>query len=162
MSETPNPIDQLVATWNMHSQITLLMLQNISTDEALDTITPEDGRTVGQVFADIHNVRLRWLEVGSPGLFDQMERLNTDSDEELAGLTRQAIYEALQESGWAIGELLKEGFAHHRLRGFTPHPAIFLGYLIPSESYDRGQACATLGHSGLYFNMSAFGLDQNE
>ena len=52
------------------------------------------------------------------------------------------------QSGDAVASLLDRGFRDGRIKGFKPHPAAFLGYLISHESHHRGQIMLSLKQSG--------------
>lgn len=68
--------------------------------------------------------------------------------------------EVLRASGAAIAELLRRSFASDgRVKGFKPHAAAFLTYLISHESHHRGQIALTLKQAGHPLDRrTAFGL----
>ena len=72
----PLPIvveEQLIETWAIHNRINLYLLDAIP-DDALGSSLPTKSRTVHDLFAHMHNVRLLWLksaESGPPGGPDQ-------------------------------------------------------------------------------------------
>ncbi len=134
--------DQLIETWNIHNRVNLYLLQAVPT-AALGAALAPKHRTVYQLFAHMHNVRLMWLKSAGPELLAGLEKLDsTDGDK--TGLAR-----ALTASGKAIEALLRKSVAAGgRVKGFKPHAVAFLGYLIAHESHHRGQIGWTLKGTG--------------
>lgn len=54
------------------------------------------------------------------------------------------LREALVASGEAIEEMLERSLESGKLKGFKPHPTVFVGYLISHESHHREQIVMTL------------------
>jgi uncharacterized damage-inducible protein DinB len=134
--------DPLVETWAIHARINLYLL-NAVPDEAMGAALPK-CRTVYDQFAHIHNVRLMWLKSAAPELLAGLEKLETKS-----GGTRDKLRTALEGSGKAIEGLLRKALASGgKVKGFKPHAAAFLGYLISHESHHRGQIGWTLKQTG--------------
>ena len=50
-------IEQIIDSWHIHTRITFYLLDAIP-EEALAGISASKGRSVGQMFAHVHNVRL--------------------------------------------------------------------------------------------------------
>jgi len=101
------------------------------------------GRTVGEEFAHIHDVRLMWLKSAAPALLDGLEKLGKEGAGSQAGLQQ-----ALDASAMAVETMLARAVASGRVKGFKPHPAAFLGYLIAHESYHQGDIGVRLTQSG--------------
>jgi uncharacterized damage-inducible protein DinB len=135
--------DQLLETWDVHNRINLYLLDAISPESLSDTPAPK-GRNVGEQFAHLHNVRLMWLKSAAPELLTELVKIEKDAP---AG--KAALRQSLEGSGRAIRDLLaksaKEG---GRVKGFKPHAAAFLGYLVSHESHHRGQIVLTLKQAG--------------
>lgn len=137
------PLDeQLLDTWNIHNRINLYMLDAIA-PEALSGVSTSKGRSVGEEFAHIHNVRLMWLESAAPDLFASLEKI-----EQTTANDKQLLLDSLSRSGAAIVELVRRGLESGRIKGFKPHPVAFVGYLISHESYHRGEIGIILTQSG--------------
>jgi uncharacterized damage-inducible protein DinB len=145
--------DQLVETWLIHDRINRFLLDAIS-DEALGASIGAKNRTVYQLFAHIHNVRLMWLKPAAPELLGDLPKLDGKS------VDRQLLVDALEGSGKAIAELIhKSAAAGGKVKGFKPHLTAFVGYLISHESHHRGQIGWTLKNSGHPLSQKiAFGL----
>ncbi len=59
------------------------------------------------------------------------------------------LRKSLVDSGKAVGALLSQSLAAGgKVKGFKPHAAAFLGYLIAHESHHRGQIVLTLKQAG--------------
>ena len=132
----------LIDTWDIHNRINLYLLDAID-EKHLSDISASKGRTVGEQFAHIHNVRLMWLKAASPELFQAQTKIEKENK-----LTKKLLSSALANSCAAISRLLETGFATGKIKGFKPHPSAFLGFLISHESHHRGQIILSLKQSG--------------
>jgi uncharacterized damage-inducible protein DinB len=146
--------EQLIETWAIHNRINLYLLDAVS-DGALGDVLAPKFRSVYQLFAHIHNVRLMWLKAAAPQLLAGVEKLETDETGD-----KQRLRKALEASGQAVQELLRKALsAGGKVKGFKPHATAFLGYLISHESHHRGQIGWTLKHTGQPLDKkTAFGL----
>lgn len=135
--------EQLLDTWNIHNRVNLYLLDAIP-PEALPGVAASKGRSVGAMFAHIHNVRLMWLKSAAPELLEGLEKIENEQ-----ATDKTLLLHALSQSGAAIATLLRNGLEHsNKIKGFKPHAVAFLGYLISHESYHRGEICMTLTQSG--------------
>jgi uncharacterized damage-inducible protein DinB len=146
--------DQLVETWLLHNRINLYFLDAIS-DEAMAATPSPKCRTVHDLFAHVHNVRLLWLKSAAPELIGDLEKIETKT----VG-SRATLRAALEASGRAVEQLLRKALAANgKIKGFKPHAVAFLGYLIAHESHHRGQAGWALKLSGQPLDKkTAYGL----
>ncbi|HWB25155.1 MAG TPA: DinB family protein [Chitinophagaceae bacterium] len=134
-------MQQFLDTWHIHNRINLYLLEAIE-EEYLADVSASKGRTAGEQFAHMHNVRLMWLKAAVPEMLGDMNKIEKET------ITKKILAEALAKSGNAVAELLKKGFESGKIKGFKPHPAAFLGYLISHESHHRGQVMLILKQSG--------------
>jgi len=135
--------NQLLETWEIHNRINLYVLDAIVT-EGLQAQSPAKGRTVGELFAHLHNVRLMWLKAAAPELLKGLEKL-----EKTETGKKDFMRKSLVDSGKAIRELVSQALSSGgRVKGFKPHAAAFLGYLISHESHHRGQIVLLLKQAG--------------
>jgi uncharacterized damage-inducible protein DinB len=68
--------DQLIETWAIHNRINIYLLDAV-TDDALGAALSPKSRTVFDLFAHIHNVRLMWLKAAAPDLQSGLQKLET-------------------------------------------------------------------------------------
>jgi uncharacterized damage-inducible protein DinB len=134
--------EPLVETWSIHNRINLYLLEAVPAEALGSTLAPKH-RSIGQIFAHVHNVRLMWLKAAAPDLLEGIAKL------EAAAAGKAAIAAALEASGRAIEALLRKSVAAGgKIKGFKPHATAFAGYLISHESHHRSQVVWTLKNAG--------------
>ena len=135
--------NQLVETWQIHDRINLYLLDAIDA-ESLSSHSASKGRSVGEQFAHLHNVRLMWLKSAAPELLQGLVKVENEQAND-----KKLLAKSLSASGKAIDALLTQSLeAGGKVRGFKPHAAAFLGYLISHESHHRGQIALSLKQAG--------------
>lgn len=130
-----------IETWEIHHRINLYLLNAIR-EEHLSDLAASKGRNVGEQFAHLHHVRMMWLKAADPDLLHGLNKIEKGS------ITKKQLAAELGKSATAITSLLQHGFEQGKIKGFKPHPAAFLGYLISHESHHRGQIMLCLKQSG--------------
>src|SRR6187200_2092274 len=145
---------QLLETWDIHNRINLYLLDAVE-PAALVSLSASKGRSVGEQFAHLHNVRLMWLKSAAPELLKGLDKIESEQAND-----KKLLAKSLTESGKAIGALLAQSLeAGGKVKGFKPHAAAFLGYLISHESHHRGQIGWTLKFTGRPIDQkTSFGL----
>lgn len=133
---------ELLETWEINNRINLYLLNAID-EKNLPDFSASKGRTVGEQFAHMHNVRLMWLKAAMPALLEEQTKIEKEGK-----LTKKLLVAQLEKSSEAISKLLINGFETGRIKGFKPHPSAFFGYLISHESHHRGQIILSLKQSG--------------
>ncbi len=146
--------DQLLDTWRIHTRINLYILDAIP-EEAFTAPAPKKGRSFPDMLGHIHNVRLMWLQAGDPALLEGLEKLPKGRADDPVRLRA-----ALGSSAAAIGLLLKQALeSGARVKGFKPHTAAFLGYLISHEAYHHGEVGIALSEAGYPLDKkTAYGM----
>ena len=135
--------NQLVETWQIHDRINLYLLDAVDA-QSLDSHWASKGRSVGEQFAHIHNVRLMWLKSAAPELLKELVKVENEHAN-----NKKLLAKSLTDSGKAIASLLTQSLeAGGKVKGFKPHAAAFLGYLISHESHHRGQIALSLKQAG--------------
>jgi uncharacterized damage-inducible protein DinB len=133
---------QLLETWDVHNRVNLYVLDAVESEHLKD-VSASKGRTVGEQFAHIHNVRLMWLKSAAPDLLGKLKKIEK---EEATG--KKLLKQSLTDSGRAINLLLAKSIeSDGKIKGFKPHVTAFLGYLIAHESHHRGQIALSLKQS---------------
>jgi len=135
-------MEQLIDTWEISNRINLYLLSEIK-EAHLKDVAASKGRNVGEQFAHLHNVRLMWLKVAKPELMETVSKIEKED-----GITKKLLHDSLTASANAMTQLLQEAFIKEKIKGFKPHPAAFLGYLITHEAHHRGQILLALKQSG--------------
>ena len=145
--------DPLVETWQIHDRINLYLLKAVPR-EALGSAMAAKHRTVFQLFAHMHNVRLMWLKAAAADLLEGLSKVEGDKGE------KAALESALKASGRAMATLIEKSQASGgKVKGFKPHVVAFVGYLISHESHHRGQIGWTLKSTGHPLDQkTAYGL----
>ena len=135
--------DPLAETWAIHNRVNVYLLDAIE-DDAIGAALPK-SRNVHDLFATC-------TTCGSCGSSPQRRRSCSmgwrNSKPKLCG-SKKKLREALVASGKAIETVLREASERGgKVKGFKPHAAAFLGYLISHESHHRGQIGWTLKQTG--------------
>ncbi len=135
--------NQLLEMWQIHDRINVYLLDAVDA-ESLSSHSASKGRSAGEQFAHIHNVRLMWLKAAAPDLLKGLAKIENEQAND-----KKLLRKSLSDSGKAIGTLLTTSLATGgKVKGFKPHTAAFLGYLISHESHHRGQIMLTLKQAG--------------
>lgn len=132
----------LIETWKIQQQVNELLLKSID-EGSLADIAATKGRSVGEQLAHIHNVRLMWLNVAAPELWQEQVKIEKGQP-----ITKKLLLNSLQKSADGIAGLLQIGIETGKIKGFKPHPTAFLGYIIAHEAHHRGQVILTLKQNG--------------
>jgi uncharacterized damage-inducible protein DinB len=135
--------NQFLETWQIHDRINIYLLDAVD-PVSLYSHSASKGRSVGEQFAHIHNVRLMWMKAAAPDLLKGLTKIENEQAQD-----KKLLRKALADSGKAMGTLLGQSLASDgKVKGFKPHVAAFLGYLISHESHHRGQIVLTLKQAG--------------
>jgi uncharacterized damage-inducible protein DinB len=135
--------NQFLETWDIHNRINLYLLEAIE-PAALGSYSASKGRSAGEQFAHLHNVRLMWLKAAAPELLDRLVKIEKEQADD-----KQLLRKSLLTSGEAIRSLLsRSAQSEGKVKGFKPHATAFLGYLISHESHHRGQIVLSLKQAG--------------
>ena len=135
-------MNALINTLQINNRITLYMLDGIDAAHLTDKAGGR-GRSVGEQFAHLHNVRLMWLDVSAPALKGGLEKIEKEK-----ALDKELLIASLTASGEAMGQLLAQGLEAGKIKNFKPHPEAFLGYILAHDAHHRGQAALILKLNG--------------
>lgn len=137
-------MDSLLLAWDTHHRILLHLLEAIP-EAALSATASNGGRSVGQMFAHLHNVRLMWLEAADPPSAAVLEKVPARKKD---GYTLAQLRAALESSGAAMGRLFEQGLAAGRIKNVPLLPAVFYSYLVAHDWYHIGEIGIALTQSG--------------
>jgi len=130
---------QFLEAWDIHNRVNLFLLDAVE-PEHLKDVSASKGRNVGEQFAHIHNVRLMWLKQAAPELIGELQKIEKDGAPD-----KELLRRSITDSGRAMNRLLAQGLeSGGKIKGFKPHVAAFLGYLVSHESHHRGQIALSL------------------
>lgn len=132
--------EELVAAFRKGNDHNLTLLRAIDVESLLLRPRPR-ARTIGKVFAHLHEVRLRWLgSGGGQRWIEEIEPLAEGEEE-----SRDALEAALSASADAIAAFLRETLAAAgRVKGFRGSIPDFVAYLVAHDAHHRGQVLALL------------------
>jgi uncharacterized damage-inducible protein DinB len=133
---------ELTDTWQINNRINLYLLDGIA-DAHLGDMLASKGRNVGSQFAHMHNVRLMWLKVAAPDIYEQQNKIEKE-----ANITKELLAQHLTASGDAISALIERGVKDGKIKGFKPHATAFTGYMVAHEAHHRSQIIIALKQSG--------------
>lgn len=122
-------MNALLETWDISARLNIYLLEAIS-DEQLG-IKLTKGKSVLGNFTHIHNVRLMWLKASAPELMEGLAKLEE-------GVSREELISSLSASAAAIRTLIERAETPDgRIKGFKPHAAGFVGYMVSHETFHR-------------------------
>jgi uncharacterized damage-inducible protein DinB len=124
----------LLNTFAINEGANQLLLDNIA-PQAWEAPPPNGrGRSIGDIAAHIHNVRLMWLAAA-----DKSAKIPAKLDADKA--SREQIQSGLKASAAAIQALIRKGLADPagRVPNFKPDVVAFVGHLVSHDSHHRGQ-----------------------
>lgn len=134
-------MESLLETWRIHDRIHRYLLEAIPEEQLATPLTK--GKSVAANFTHIHNVRLMWLKSAAPDLLEGQIKFEKEP------VSRQVLEERLESSGVAIEEMIRRAETPTgRIKGFKPHAAAFVGYLISHESFHRAMVEIALRQAG--------------
>ncbi len=138
-------VEDVLEVWRVHEEINSFLLARIPGDGFNAVMPPQRGqpshtRTVAQVFAHLHGMRLEHL---GRDLLEGVPRLDSN-----ATPSREQLQMAFKASGAAVETRLSRVLATHERIEERPG-IVLLGYLVSHESHHRGQILLALKHSGV-------------
>ena len=143
-------IKDIVDTWTMNNKVTLYLLKNIET-EWLSAKLNGSGRTIGEQFIHINNIRSMWIsKVG--------EKIDLKLDKKISK-DKTELIKGLEITSEKMAETLNNVFSENKIKGYKPHPTAFFAQMISHESHHRGQIMATITRNNFEISKSVnFGL----
>lgn len=135
--------EQLLETWQINNRINLYLLDAIAEENLSATMTSK-GRSAGEQFAHIQNVRLMWLKASQPELLEGQTKIEKEQ-----ALDKKLLATSLKSSGDAIERLIESSIENGgKVKGFKPHVTAFVAYLCAHDAHHRSQAIIALKQAG--------------
>jgi len=123
----------LLNAFNTNDRINHYLIDSLAREAWMAKPPAGKGRSIPQIVAHMHNVRIMWLKASANGSRTpaQLDRTKLSPTQALRGLeqSRRALGVVIS------GALTSDG----RVKGFRPDVAGFLGYLIAHDAHHRGQ-----------------------
>jgi uncharacterized damage-inducible protein DinB len=136
-------LEQLLETWHINNRINLYLLDAVA-PESLGSSLLSKGRSAGEQFAHVHNVRLMWIKSALPAALEKSAKIEKEN-----ALDKSLLRKSLTESGEMMAELFARAVEENgRVKGFKPHVTAFLGYIVAHESHHRSQIVLALKQAG--------------
>jgi len=129
-----NAQESIPQMFAVNEKINQLLLSNIP-DAAWRAEPPgASGRTIAEIFAHMHNVRLMWLKAAAK---------DAELPAKLEGktCTLEEVKASLAESARSCSGLIEAALATPaaQVKNFKPDAAHFVAYLISHDAHHRGQ-----------------------
>jgi uncharacterized damage-inducible protein DinB len=134
--------EHIIEAWKINNEMNLLLVDHLD-EEAFACVSASKGKTIGEHFSHLHNVRIEWLENFYPEQFKDIEKISRERS-----CDKAFIKESLVRSGEAVIKLLRQTLREGKIKGYKKHPVIFTGYLISHDSHHRGQILLALKQCG--------------
>jgi uncharacterized damage-inducible protein DinB len=133
-----------------------LLLEHLDARAWRAKLPGQQGRTIADIFAHVHNIRRKWLRLSAPHLKlpGPLDRRRCTQKQARAALAESALRcsemlaDALTVPPGRVRSFLRDGWA----RPWRPGTAMF-AYMISHDAHHRGQACM-LAHQ-LGFRLAA-------
>ncbi len=136
--------DELVEAWRTNNRINLFLIDRISDEGMLCTLSTRGGRDVARQFAHMHNNRVWQLEKRAKDL-----SVGLTTFEGKSSPPKRQLMDAFSASSEAIETFLTDILAGKpKRRGFKRGIFTTLAYLVAHESHHRGSILLTLKQSG--------------
>ena len=137
-------IEQVVEAWRTNQRINAYLIEGISDEGLLCTLSTRGGRNVVRQFCHVHNVRIYQLERRARHLSKGAVKFETKQEPD-----REALLRALEDTGERVEQWLRlaaEG--DERVKTMRGGVIASLGYLISHEGHHRGSIMLTLKQCG--------------
>lgn len=136
--------DEILDAWRTSHRVNLLLLDAISDEGMLATLSTRGGRNVARQFAHLHTVRLMHLEARAKSLSKGARAFATEDVP-----SRKELVAALDDSADRVAEWLRRAAAGEKgFRAFKKGVATTLAYLVAHEAHHRGNVLLTLKQCG--------------
>ncbi|MBI1258465.1 MAG: hypothetical protein GC204_13440 [Chloroflexi bacterium] len=139
---------QVLEAWDTHQQMFWLLFDAIEPDAFAGKPTGMSGRSVGNIFAHLNNLRIDWMKASAPELIDGLMRIPVKSKAERESIRKDQLRPALEKSGAAMRRMFAGALDKGKLKGHKTPIMTMYSYMIAHEWYHIGEVGMTLTLSG--------------
>ena len=135
--------ESVLQTFAVNEKINHLLLSSLPDGAWIVDPPSGAGRTIAEIFAHMHNVRLMWLKAAAK---------DGELPEKLEGRTcaPEQVRASLAESAASCSRLIEGALATPtaKIKNFRPDAIHFVAYLISHDTHHRGQISLLARQSG--------------
>jgi uncharacterized damage-inducible protein DinB len=139
-------ISEITEAWHVNNRINLFLIDNISNEGWLSTLSSPGGRDVARQFAHLHNVRVMWLETRPAAFRKTLPPLK--KFESTYSPSKHEVKEALSISADAMEKLFEAAVTEGTMPGYKRGVLTLFGYFITHDAHHRGNILLTLKQTG--------------
>ena len=132
-------LEPILRQWTTNNNINLFLLEATSS-EALEASVPNGGRSVGQIFRHMVEVRNQWLAgIDSDHVGEKLPK----------SVDVRTLVQGFSASAAAVADVITQlGDPHAKVKGFGEDLTAFVMYLSSHDAHHRGQILLTLRIAG--------------
>ncbi len=144
----PDLNDQLLEAWDTHIQMCDLLFNSLEPDAFAGKPTGISGRSIGNIYAHVNNMRWEWIKVSAPELLDGLIRIPVKTKAEREAITKEQLQPALEKSAAALRTMFANALDKGKLKGQKTPLMTMFSYMIAHEWYHVGEIGMTATLSG--------------
>jgi uncharacterized damage-inducible protein DinB len=153
---------ETLQAYALNNRMNQLLLEHLDSRAWRAKKPGQEGRTIADIFAHVHNARCKWLRLSAshiklPARLDHSRCTQKQAQEALAESGErccQLLAEALRAPKGRIHNFVRDGWA----RPWPPGIAMF-AYMITHDAHHRGQVCMLAHQLGFRLTgQAAYGI----
>jgi uncharacterized damage-inducible protein DinB len=157
---SPNLGQEMARAYLVNDRMNQLLLEHLDSRAWRAKLPGQNGRTIADIFAHVHNIRCKWLRLSAPHLKlpARLDRRGCTQKQARTVLAESALRcsemlaEALTASQGRVQSFLRDGWA----RPWRPGIAMF-AYMMTHDAHHRGQACMLAHQLGFRLPVAVAG-----